>query len=97
MAIPDDQFLERAREFINLSFDIVGKHTQDGENAVIPVSQMFPHGAQDTLFLVYMKICRSLGYYQRGLPYKVLEELADIVNYAAFSSVLLSEELKDGR
>ncbi len=67
----------------------VKEHDEDGENQVVPIEQMFPHGPQDGLFVVWMKVGRALGYERAHNIEKVREELVDIINYAAFTMAII--------
>lgn len=84
-----DLFFTHYEEALKRAEEIVSDHTSEGENKVVPIEKMFPHGAQDTLFLVYMKACRSIGYEEAGSLDAVRREMYDIINYAAFTLALL--------
>lgn len=91
--LTSQEFLQMSERELSKAWQIVISHDQDGENEIVPLSKMFPHGAPDAMFLIYMKISRALGYYtQPSLRHKVYEELQDILNYAAFTLTLLQIE-----
>ena len=83
----DEEFFKAYIEALEYAKEAVISHTRDGENEYTSIVKMFPHGVQDLLFVVYTKACRALGYEKRGMVEKVLEEMRDIVNYAAFAEV----------
>lgn len=74
--------------------EIVAQHSDDGENDLISLWQMFPHGSQDILFMIFTKACRALGYAAKGNLIKVADEARDIVNYGAFLVVFIEKEMQ---
>lgn len=81
---PTKSFDEAYREALSEAAAVVAAHSVDGENDVVPIEQVFPHGDQDIMFMVYMKACRAIGYQKAGNAKKVRDEAVDMINYAAF-------------
>lgn len=77
-------FLERFHEALEEARSEVDRHTEDGENEVVSLPEMFPHGTTDITFMLFTKICRILGYERANNFDKVRDEAVDIINYAAF-------------
>lgn len=92
-----EEFLFIYRQAMKDAQGIVGQHTDDGENQVVSIEQMFPHGSQDANFILFQKISRILGYEKAGNAKKVLEEAYDIINYGAFLVALLIAEANSGK
>lgn len=92
MAKSNDEFLLEAGKEIDKAWGIVLVHEGDGENDIIPMSKMFPHGAQDLVYEIYKKVCRMLGYEKHGNLTKVYDEAQDVLNYCAFLLTILQEK-----
>lgn len=84
MSQDNDKFLEAYHKALQDVQKIVDDHSKDGENEVFSIDQMYPHGIQDILFMIYHKVTRILGYHAKGNHLKVIEELQDVINYAGF-------------
>lgn len=72
--------------------DIVLRRIEQGENTNLPIEDSFLHGLPDIFAIIYMKTVRVDGRYSRGDRESILEELHDIINYAAFAAALIREE-----
>lgn len=75
---------------IHKATEIITQHTAEGENDLVSLDQMFPHGIQDILFVIWQKTGRALGYEHAGNFEGVARELPDIINYAGFGLALLN-------
>jgi len=84
MSQENDKFLEMYKKALQDAQQIVEDHSNDGENEVFSIDQMYPHGIQDILFMIYHKVTRILGYHKKGNHLKVVDELQDVINYAGF-------------
>ena len=73
---------------------VVKEHSEDGENEIFSIPQMYPNGGSDILFMMFHKVTRALGYNRAGNYSKVLEEVLDILNYAAFYFALTMFKLE---
>lgn len=91
-----EEFLSTYGQAMKDAQKIVDEHSNDGENDVVSIEQMFPHGPQDASFVLFQKISRILGYEKAGNSQKVLEEAYDIINYGAFLVALLIAKASSG-
>jgi len=82
-------FVEVVQEEIQECQKIIQIHSEAGENAVVPIEQMFPHGISDVTYTIFMKAARAIGYEISGDEDRVREEVRDIVNYCGFLLALL--------
>ena len=86
------KFLEDANDELNRAWAIVGDHAKNGENNVVPVDQMFPHGSCDLTFMIFTKSARMVGYEKEGDFDKVYAEIQDIANYCGFALAMIKRE-----
>lgn len=77
---------------MDLAEEIVRERCEQGENDNQPIEKSFLHGVPDIFAIIYMKVVRVDGRYHRGDRLTILEELHDIINYAAFAAAMIDEE-----
>jgi hypothetical protein len=82
--VPDHIFLERYERALEQCRQLVSQRGSEGRNALISMSEMFPDGYKNIAFMLYMKSARALSESTINNEEKVIEELVDIINYAAF-------------
>jgi len=80
----NERFLQLYSQAFESAQRIVKEHSEDGENEIFSIPQMYPNGRQDLLFMLFHKVTRALGYDRAKNHSKALEEVLDILNYAAF-------------
>jgi len=85
LIVPDDVFLPQLAKEVHEALSIITEHQNDGENQFLPITGMFPDGAQDLLYEIFKKVVRARGYLKKGVTTKVRMELQDILNYAGFA------------
>jgi len=91
--VSDDQFRSLYDGVLHEAQDIVNDHSEQGENDLVPIGRIFPHGLSDLSFMTYNKASRILGYLEKDAdPKKIESELFDLINYAAFSVTWLRLE-----
>jgi hypothetical protein len=90
LRVSDTRFIQECIAQRLDALKIVDSHTDDGENASFRMSECYPHGTQDLLFMLLMKTQRALGYDSSGNVGKVREELQDIFNYSIFALAYLA-------
>lgn len=88
-------FIDRAHDEIGLAWAIVQEHSEAGENEIVSIEKMLPHGSQDLVYEVFKKACRMVGYDKKQNPLKVYQEAQDIINYCAFLLALIRQEEED--
>ena len=84
--------LSRYLEALGKACDIVLERDSQGENESTPIEKSFLNGTPDLFSLIYLKIVRVNGRYKRGDRESIIEELLDIINYAAFAVAMIGEE-----
>jgi hypothetical protein len=89
------QFLDCYHRALLEAVEVVDRKESEGRNQIISLPAMFPHGASDCVFMIYMKIARSLGYDSSHNRITLREELLDIINYAGFAIALLDGETNE--
>lgn len=80
-----EEQLEKAKAIVIERYD-------QGENDNQPIEKSFLHGVVDVFAIIYMKTVRVDGRYHRGDRETILEELHDIINYAAFAAAMIEAE-----
>lgn len=88
-----DPFLTSVHRIFDQAEDLLNDRTGTGQNSKTPIRQMFPSGYRDTSFLVYMKAARVLGKLEVRNLQSARDELLDIINYAAFTIVMIDEQV----
>lgn len=89
------EFMKKFYNVLHGAVNRVNEQAKLGENDFVSLPDMFPHGSQDAAFMVYTKACRALGYLEAKNLKKAKEEFLDIINYSAFSYVLVEKEIND--
>jgi hypothetical protein len=78
------QFLGAYSRALAHALAIVRKRELEGENTIVPLPDMFPHGTSDLTFMLHTKVSRILGYEAAGDLDRTRGEVYDLINYAGF-------------